>query len=115
MARFIALVSFLIGLLGVFSAAYLSVMFDWQIDSAAVIESLNYSTQTITSVGYGNWVPTWWEPCDQTNPAASCQPDFHSRILEMKRYSIMFTLLGAGYFAVVIGAFVNWCFPKVTA
>ena len=27
----------------------------------SLIETLNYSLQTITTVGYGNWVPAGWD------------------------------------------------------
>jgi hypothetical protein len=27
----------------------------------SLIETLNYSFQTITTVGYGNWVPAGWD------------------------------------------------------
>jgi hypothetical protein len=29
--------------------------------SSSLIETFNYSFQTITTVGYGNWVPAGWD------------------------------------------------------
>ena len=83
------------------SAAYIQIMFDGALTSWKIIEALNYSAQTVTSVGYGNWVPTWWKESDE---------GFHRRIILMKMASVPFALIGAGFFAFMIGLFTNSIF-----
>jgi hypothetical protein len=87
------------------SAAYLQVMFDGAMTPASVIEALNYSAQTVTSVGYGNWVPTQWKEADA---------GFHHRILIMKAISVPFCLLGAGFFAFAVGVLTNYVWDQTT-
>src|SRR2546428_12745510 len=61
---------------------YINVMFGGQIHRESVIEGLNYSVQTVTTVGYGNWVPPGIKENDD-------------RILNLKLVSIPFMLIGA--------------------
>jgi hypothetical protein len=94
-----------------FSEAYIQVMFDGRKDTASLIEALNYSAQTITTVGYGNWSPPQLKPCEPGVQLNDCDPQFHSRLLRMKALSVPFMLVGAAYFAFAIGVLVNLLTP----
>lgn len=82
----------------VFGAAYHWVMFGSDATPDALIETLNYSLQTITTVGYGNWVPAGWNLGDV---------EIQHRILYVKALSVPFMLVGGGLFAVLIGVISN--------
>ena len=90
-----------------FGAPYLLFMCQ-KVDVAALIDALNYSVQTITTVGYGNWV--------SSDPPCNVLMEFSipltgvkvSGVLLMKLVSIPFMLVGAGVFAVTIGLVVEW-------
>lgn len=62
-------------------------------------EALNYSFQTITTVGYGNWVPVGWD---------ASKPELQERILYVKAISVPFMLVGGSLFAIVIGIVANF-------
>ncbi len=83
----------------VFGAAYHWVMFGPIPTRASMIETLNYSFQTITTVGYGNWVPAGWDVIKQT--------DLQNRILYVKAISVPFMIVGGALFAVLIGILSN--------
>ena len=74
--------------------AYWWLMFDWEISERAVIESRNFAAQTITTVGYGNWVPR-------------SVADDDVRVLAVKAVSIPFMLTGAVLFSLTIGVWAN--------
>jgi len=59
---------------------------------------LNYSLQTITTVGYGNWVPADWNLGDV---------EIQHCILYVKALSVPVMLVGGGLFAVLIGVISN--------
>ena len=82
----------------VFGAAHHWVMFGSQPTHDSIIETLNYAIQTITTVGYGNWVPAGWDINDIES---------QDRILYAKAISIPFMLVGAGLFALLIGIVSN--------
>ena len=91
-------VEWLVVLMVIFSAAYVIVMFDGKPGPEGLIEALNYSAQTITTVGYGNWVPSWWD---------LDKPELRSRVLRMKLLSVPFALFGATFFGLAIGIAAN--------
>jgi len=82
----------------VFGTAYHWVMFGPSPTPDSLIETLNYSFQTITTVGYGNWVPSGWDVK---------QTDLQNRILYVKAISVPFMLVGGALFAVLIGILSN--------
>ena len=97
-------VEWLLILLLVFSVAYIVVMFDGRVDQESIIEALNYAAQTVTTVGYGNWVPTHWNfEQDST---------LHQRVLFMKLLSVPFSLIGAFVFSVTIGMAILWILDR---
>ena len=77
-----------------FGMAYIDIMFNGDISAESLTEAAYYAAQTVTTVGYGNWVP---KGVDAQDP----------RILEMKLVSVPFMLLGATLFAVIIGIVAN--------
>jgi hypothetical protein len=81
-----------------FMAAYHWVMFGASPTQEFVIEALNYAVQTVTTVGYGNWVPFGWKADD---------PDILKRILYVKAISVPFMLVGGALFAVLVGIIAN--------
>ena len=81
-----------------FTAAYHWLMFGPSVSAESLIEALNYSLQTITTVGYGNWVPASWDTSKQ---------ELQTRILYVKAISVPFMLVGGSVFAVLIGIVSN--------
>ncbi len=82
----------------VFGAAYHWVMFGPIPTRDSLIETLNYSLQTITTVGYGNWVPAGWDVK---------QTDLQNCILYVKAISVPFMIVGGALFAILIGILSN--------
>lgn len=97
-------VEWLIILLIIFSVAYIVVMFEGQVNHESIIEALNYSAQTVTTVGYGNWVPTHWNFQQDSG--------LHQRVLFMKLLSVPFSLIGAFVFSVTIGMATLWILDR---
>ena len=97
-------VEWLIILFIIFSVAYIVVMFDGQVNQESIIEALNYSAQTVTTVGYGNWVPTHWNFQEDSR--------LHQRVLFMKLLSVPFSLIGAFVFSVTIGMATLWILDR---
>ena len=60
-------------------------------------EALNYAVQTVTTVGYGNWVPE----------SKLKDPEINRKILAVKYLSIWFMLLATPLFAFLTGLVVN--------
>lgn len=60
-----------------FTAAYHWLMFGPNITVESLIEAFNYSLQTITTVGYGNWVPASWD---------ISKAELQTRILYVERF-----------------------------
>lgn len=81
-----------------FTAAYHWLMFGPNVTAESLIEALNYSLQTITTVGYGNWVPAAWD---------TSKEELQTRILYVKAISVPFMLVGGSLFAVLIGIISN--------
>ncbi len=81
-----------------FTAAYHWLMFGPHITVESLIESFNYSLQTITTVGYGNWIPASWDVGKE---------ELRTRILYVKAISVPFMLVGGSLFAVLIGIISN--------
>ncbi len=78
-----------------------------EVNVAALIDALNYSVQTVTTVGYGNWVSSD-PPCDVPMEFYIPLGDVKvSGVLLMKLVSLPFMLVGAGVFAVTIGLVVE--------
>jgi len=73
-------------------------MFGPHITAESLIEAFNYSLQTITTVGYGNWVPASWD---------TSKEELQTRILYVKAISVPFMLVGGSLFAVLIGIISN--------
>lgn len=63
-----------------------------------VIEAANYAVQTVTTVGYGNWVPPSVEQAAQHQDANA-----QDKILRMKGFSVVFMLAGGALFAASVG------------
>ena len=90
----------------VFSVPYVAFMCQYPLSSigssvASGIEALNYSVQTVTTIGYGNWVSDT-APCNGRQvqlPFGSSVPG----VLVMKAVSVFFMMVGAIFFAVTIG------------
>ncbi len=76
------------------TVGYRWLMFGWTLSPESLIEDLNYSLQTVTTVGYGNWVPAGWD---------LTQGEVQARILRVKALSIPFVLVGGSLFAVLVG------------
>jgi hypothetical protein len=77
------------------AAAYLCYFYDHQVSLPSVIESLNYSVQTVTTVGYGDWIP-------------KSMPHTDPRLLAMRTFSIFLMLSGAAFFGIFIGVLTTW-------
>lgn len=77
---------------------------------AVAIEALNYSVQTVTTIGYGNWSSD--SPCDGrvkiTIPFVGDAGKHVSGIRLLKLISAIFMLVGAGIFAITLGLAVEW-------
>ena len=73
-------------------------MFGPSITAESLIEAFNYSLQTITTVGYGNWVPASWDTSNE---------ELQTRILYVKAISVPFMLVGGSLFAVLVGIISN--------
>jgi hypothetical protein len=64
---------------------------DWLV----IVDSLNYSVQTVTTVGYGNWTPDGVA--------------FHdARLVAVKFFSVMLMLDGTALWAILIGMITGW-------
>jgi hypothetical protein len=61
----------------------------------AISEGMNFSVQTVTTVGYGNW------------PLSNSTIDYN-RLLELRDYSVGLMILGASLFTVVFGMTTTW-------
>jgi hypothetical protein len=75
--------------------AHISYFFNGHISLPAVIEGLYYSVQTVTTVGYGDWIPLRMTRDDP-------------RILAMRTFSIFLMLGGTTFFTVSIGVLTTW-------
>jgi hypothetical protein len=80
----------------VFGAAFYVICFcknHWS--TATVIEGLNYSVQTATTVGYGNWAP----------PAIAFTDPI---LVTMKEFSLFLMLSGVTFWSVLVGVLTTW-------
>jgi hypothetical protein len=77
------------------AAAHIHAFWHHTLSDESIIEGLNYSVQTVTTVGYGNWVP---DRLQATFP----------QMLYMKRFSVYLMLAGATMYTLAIGMLVNW-------
>lgn len=91
----------LLGITLIFAKAYLGVMYEGDAGGFGLdqprIEALNFAVQTVTTVGYGNWVPE----------SRLKDPDINGKVLAVKRVSIGFMLLTTPLFAFLTGVAVN--------
>jgi hypothetical protein len=79
-------------------------MYDGYLSTENVIEALNYAAQTVTSVGYGNWESPAIKPLvpmDRTE----------RRILRMRGWSVLFTILGSAAYTAAVGVVVSIFIP----
>jgi hypothetical protein len=93
-----AILSCLLAFTVIFTSAYHWLMFGSSLTAGSMTEALNYSVQTITTVGYGNWVPSGWD---------TDKEELQKRILHVKALSVPFMLVGGALFAVLIGIVSN--------
>jgi len=82
-----------LGVLG--AAALIRAFYANALSDVSIVEGLNYSVQTVTTVGYGNWVP------ENPHPAPL-------QMLYMKTFSVYLMLAGASMYTLAIGMLVNW-------
>jgi hypothetical protein len=92
----------LLGITLIFAKAYLGLMYEDEVRQIFAldepqIEALNYAVQTVTTVGYGNWVPETKEKNAELN----------RKILAVKSLSILFMLLSTPLLAFLTGLAVN--------
>ncbi|MGH7411546.1 MAG: ion channel [Candidatus Methylomirabilis sp.] len=73
------------------SSAYVTIMFDGRYTPESVVEALNFSVQTVTTVGYGNWKPAAVEEHD-------------ARVYWVKVISMPTMLAGAVAFGLLVSA-----------
>ena len=93
----------------VFSVPYVAFMCEYPLRSfgsrvTSVIEAMNYSVQTVTTIGYGNWVSDV-PPCRGRPvriPLGSGGVTVPG-VLLMKAASVPFMAVGAVFFAITIG------------
>ena len=76
--------------------------------AVAMIEAFNYSVQTVTTVGYGNWAPADAACGSPVTVAIPFTAWSFSGLLALKFISIFFMLAGAGVFAITVGLAVEW-------
>jgi hypothetical protein len=75
-------------------------MYGGQWSYESVIEAGNFATQTVTTVGYGNW----------ETRALGSQVEA-AQVLAMRGWSILFMLLGSVFYALFTGLFVAMLCP----
>lgn len=76
------------------SLAFIAVMFNGEPTRGAWVEALNFSIQTVTTVGYGNW--------DQPRVFSERVPqDWELRIFATKTMSLPVMLFGALIFGMI--------------
>lgn len=103
-ARVLVLVVFLVLATAAATLVHLSVMEDAvRLERGPLVEAANYAMQTVTTVGYGNWVPPRVEKAAQENDEKA-----QDKILRMKAYSIFFMFAGGALFAAAVGVITNW-------
>ena len=90
---FVALAALTTAVLIFYSSTYMKVMCDDTWNWHCAVEGANYATQTITTVGYGNWTHGLNEE--------------HSRVLWMKAASVPFMLIGALVFGMFVASVVR--------
>lgn len=103
-ARVLVLVVFLVLTTAAATLVHLSVMegavrLEWR----PLVEAANFAMQTITTVGYGNWVPPKVEKAAHENDDKA-----QDKILRMKGFSIFFMFAGGALFAAAVGMVTNW-------
>lgn len=83
--------TFIIFLVVLSSSAYIMIRFGGRYTPESVVEALNFSVQTVTTVGYGNWKPAAVEEWD-------------ARVFWVKVISIPTMLAGALAFGLLVSA-----------
>jgi hypothetical protein len=84
-------------------AVYMRTMFDRNWSSENVIEAVSFATQTVTTVGYGNW----------ESPASGVRIA-PARLSTMRLYSSAFMIVGATLYALFTGLMVAALCPQQT-
>lgn len=78
-------------------------MYDGQVNNESLVEAASYATQTMTTVGYGNW----------ETPALGIKHQDHAkRVLQMRGWSALHMLFGASFYAYIVGAIVSMTIPS---
>ena len=103
-ARSILLLLFASGvllvLMVVFGGFYIGIMYDGQWNNESRVEAMYYSAQTVTAVGYGNWVP---ESKSSDPEKRGYDARLRERIMDVKAMSFWFMLATAPVFSLIIG------------
>jgi hypothetical protein len=94
----------LLGIATLAGFTFLSVMYDGSTSDEALIEAVSFATQTVTTVGYGNWEKPAITPVVQ-------MPQYERRVLQMRLWSSVYMLLGATIYAVFTGVVVSLMVP----
>jgi Ion channel len=74
---------------------YIRELYGGYLMQSTMIEGLNFSVQTLTTVGYGNWPLTALAPND-------------IRLLVLREYSVGLMIFGASLFTIVFGMTTTW-------
>jgi Ion channel len=77
------------------AAVHISYFANGQVSIQTIIESLNYSVQTATTVGYGDWIPAGTHAGDP-------------KLVAVRAFSIFLMLGGATFFTVTVGVLTTW-------
>jgi Trk-type K+ transport system membrane component len=90
--RIVASALGLIALVALWSSLYIHIVFDGRLTIESLVEGLNFSVQTVTTVGYGNWEPVGLEAWKR---------------LWLKALSIPLMVVGALFFALLVSELVE--------
>ena len=85
------------------SVAFIEAMYDGETNAESLIGAAYYAAQTVTTVGYGDWIPRHIS----LRAEAGTSP-YREKLLAMKLFSVAFMLFGAFIFACIIGITANW-------
>lgn len=81
--------------------AHLVIISDGALAWKSVVEAACFSVSTVTSVGYGDWLPYEMDKTDQSGMLHA------ERVQTMKAASIPLMLFGATFYAFLVGAAAN--------
>jgi hypothetical protein len=77
--------------------SYVYEIYGGRMSSRSLVEGFNFSVQTVTTVGYGNW------PIQNTPPTYG-----ESQFYELREYSIFLMIAGASLFSMIVGMITTW-------